>query len=175
MFNNNINFLALDLAYVRPRVPEDIRQQVLARNDGLCVVCNSVEATEVDHIKGGSIALDNLRGLCRRCHELKPRGPIPIDLTREGKGIVDASTEASTLLDAWRAALFLGEPLGEGGDWYDLETRALACQDTRFGWITCQILAEHPISPAHDERNWKNIWQKMRRDYLAWAKRELAH
>lgn len=64
----------------------------------------------------------------RGSYELKPRGEVLRDLTREGSGDVDTSSEASALLDAWRAALFLGEPLGEGGNWYDLEMRALACQ-----------------------------------------------
>jgi len=72
-----ITLLAFDLAYTRPRLSNELCQEVLAQNDGRCVSCNERRATEVDHINGGSIELSNLRGLCRRCHVLKARGEIP--------------------------------------------------------------------------------------------------
>ena len=82
IFSNMITFLAFDLAYTRPRLSDELRQEVLAQNDGRCVSCNKQLATEVDHIDGGSVELSNLRGLCQRCHVLKARGKILDDLTR---------------------------------------------------------------------------------------------
>ena len=116
IYNNMIVFLALDLAYVRPQLSVDLRKSVLARNDGRCVICNSAPAAEVDHIRGGSSALENLRGLCRHCHEAKPRGPIPDDLTRDGNGTVDFGPETRALQSAWRAALLdrIGVLMGFG-------------------------------------------------------------
>lgn len=97
VYNNMIVFLALDLAYTRSRLPADRRESILARNDGLRAVCNTSPATEVDHIQEGSSAPGNLRGLCRICHELKPRGPIPDDLTRNGNGAVNFGPETEIL------------------------------------------------------------------------------
>lgn len=88
-YNNIVVFLALDLAYTRPRLGSGLRSDVLSRNDGLCVQCHLAPATEVDHISGPSEDPANLRGLCRECHENKPRGNIPDDLTRDGTGNVD--------------------------------------------------------------------------------------
>ena len=75
--SNMITFPAFDLAYTRPRLSDELRQEVVAQNDGRCVSRNKQPATEVDHIDGGSIELSNLGGLCRKCHVLKARGEIP--------------------------------------------------------------------------------------------------
>lgn len=77
------------------------------------MVCNSAPATEVDHVEGGAVSLDSLRSLCRVCHELKPRGDIPADLTRDGGGEVDSGAETLELKALWQAAIFTGFPLNE--------------------------------------------------------------
>ncbi len=47
---------------------------ILSR-DPVCVVCQRVPSTEVDHItpkhKGGEDTDENLRGVCHRCHQKK--------------------------------------------------------------------------------------------------------
>lgn len=53
------------------RLSREQRAEVLARNDGLCVNCNTNPATEVDHIDGDSPDPSNLQGLCRDCHQAK--------------------------------------------------------------------------------------------------------
>lgn len=136
IFSNMITFLAFDLAYTRPRLSDELRQEVLAQNDGRCVSCNRQPATEVDHIDGGSIELSNLRGLCRRCHVLKPRGKIPADLTRDGAGTIDTSEQSQELRQLWRLALRSRQPLDEAPEWRDLRERAAEYAGTRFGWVT---------------------------------------
>ena len=136
IFSNMITFLAFDLAYTRPRLSDELRQEVLAQNDGRCVSCNRQPATEVDHIDGGSIELSNLRGLCRRCHVLKPRGKIPDDLTRDGAGTIDTSEQSQELRQLWRLALRSRQPLDEAPEWRDLRERAAEYAGTRFGWVT---------------------------------------
>jgi 5-methylcytosine-specific restriction endonuclease McrA len=54
-----------------------VRLQAIARDGGRCVVCATTEALEVDHIvawqRGGEwYELDNLRTVCRTCHNRKP-------------------------------------------------------------------------------------------------------
>ena len=168
--NNMIVFLALDIAYVRPQVPQELRVGVLTRNGGMCVECNEVPATEVDHISGGSQAPENLRGLCRSCHEMKPRGAVPDDLTRDGNGKVDDTPTAAVLQTAWLAAIRASEPLGDTPEWHNLRRCANEHIDTRFGWLTHQILCDQPASPAHQEETWKSQWAQIRSDYLAWAR-----
>ena len=169
IYNNMIVFLAFDLAYVRSPLPADLRDSVLARNDGRCVVCDTAPATEVDHIRGGSSDPENLRGLCRHCHEAKPRGPIPDDLTRDGNGAVDFGPETKPLQLAWRAALSTGLPLNEATEWYDLRECAEEYAETRFGWLTSQMLCNEPISPAHHELTWRTEWPRVRKEYLRWV------
>ena len=136
IFSNMITFLAFDLAYTRPRLSDELRQEVLAQNDGRCVSCNRQPATEVDHIDGGSVELSNLRGLCRRCHVLKARGEIPDDLTRDGAGTIDTSEQSQELRQLWRLALRSRQPLDEAPEWRDLRERAAEYAGTRFGWVT---------------------------------------
>lgn len=169
IYNNMITFLALDLAYTRPRLPESLRHEVLSLNEGRCVVCNIEPASEVDHIDGGSISLDNLRGLCRVCHELKPRGAIPDDLKRDPEGEVDYGPETAVLQQLWHAAIFTGLPLDATTEWTDLRAGARLFHTTRFGWITEQILCDNPVSPAHDEANWKHEWHRIKKAYREWA------
>ena len=169
VYNDMINFLALDLAYTRPRLSDKIRRIVLAKNDGLCVNCNNRPATEVDHINGGSTELSNLRGLCRMCHEFKPRGKIPDDLTRDGAGMIDTSKQSQELLYLWESALYTHRPLDEALEWFELRKRAIEYRDTRFGWITEQILCDQPICPAHDGVHWRTEWRKYQRMYQTWA------
>lgn len=170
-FNNMIIFLHLDLAYTRPRIRDELRTGVLAQNDGLCVECSSRPATEVDHIAGGSQEASNLRGLCRTCHESKNRGPIPDDLTRGGTGQVDDEEGSEELRDAWRIALYSGEPLSNEPQWNMLRDLAEEFADIRFGWVTGQILAEATHSPGHDEVSWRGRWRSVRAANRAWAAR----
>lgn len=169
IFNNMIVFLAYDLAYVRPRVTGALRKAVLSRDKGMCVVCRRKSAVEIDHISGGSNDPSNLRGICRACHELKPRGEIPADLTRDRLDSVDASEESRELIQSWRAALFSFSPLGESPEWSNLQNLAKRYENTRFGWITLQIFAERALSPAHDGIRWRGEWPVYRKMYLEWA------
>lgn len=169
IFNNKVLFLAADLAYVRPRLTPGLRAEVLSDNDGLCVICNKALATEVDHIRGGSIDRSNLRGVCRECHESKPRGPVPDDLTRDGQGTVDCGDETTPLLVYWAAVLDRGDSLDDSDGWQELRRCARQYSHTRFGWITEQILTDRPESPAHDEVTWRRRRRQYCQDYLDWA------
>jgi len=174
ILSNHIPFLSLDLAYLRPRIKGDLRQAVLERNDGLCVICNDAEATEIDHISGGSEDPSNLRGLCRGCHMTKVRGPIPADLTRgDSLDSVDSSVASDELRACWHIALMSGSVLGESDAWEALDQLAHEHGETRFGWITIQILADEPTSPAHDEKAWNENWRDLGREYREWAARAL--
>ncbi|MDX6309820.1 MAG: hypothetical protein QOI06_2866 [Nocardioidaceae bacterium] len=53
------------------RVDPGVRSTILAANDSLCRMCNSAQATEVDHIEGPSSRAGNLQGLCHDCHMKK--------------------------------------------------------------------------------------------------------
>ncbi len=143
--SNMITFLAFDLAYTRPRLSDELRQEVLAQNDGRCVSCNERRATEVDHIDGGSIELSNLRGLCQRCH--------------------GSSGD-------WHCVS--RQPLDEAPEWRDLRERAAEYAATRFGWITQQILCDQPVCPAHDGIHWRTEWPRYRRACREWAKERAA-
>lgn len=174
IFSNMITFLAFDLAYTRPRLSDELRQEVLAQNDGRCVSCNERRATEVDHIDGGSVELSNLRGLCQRCHVLKARGEIPDDLTRDGTGTIDTSEQSQELRQLWRLAQRSRQPLDEAPEWRDLRERAAEYAATRFGWITQQILCDQPVCPAHDGVHWRTEWPRYRRACREWAKETAA-
>jgi 5-methylcytosine-specific restriction endonuclease McrA len=56
---------------------DDIRRQILARDNYECVRCRaplSESTMHCDHIRSGKLAtneLSNLRSLCRRCHVLR--------------------------------------------------------------------------------------------------------
>lgn len=174
ILSNHIPFLSLDLAYLRPHIRGGLRQTVLERNDGLCVVCNEAEATEIDHISGGSEDPSNLRGLCRDCHMTKVRGPIPADLTRGGSlDSVDSSVASDELRACWNVTLMSGTLLGESDAWEMLDQLAHEHTETRFGWITIQILADEPTSPAHDEKTWAGNWRNIGREYREWATRAM--
>lgn len=168
--NNIVTFLELDLAYTRPRVNRLLRAEVLANNNGLCVVCCANPATEVDHIHGGSEDLSNLRGLCRRCHERKPRGAIPDDLTRGGAGSVDDANGNGELAMAWRIVLLSGSPLSSDDmAWEELSDLAEEYASTRFGWLTGEILGDTPVSPAHNHQIWRYQWRAVASDCRVWA------
>lgn len=76
-----------------------LRKVILARDRHLCQAClpNRVTpGTHVDHIKpkakGGSDDPDNLRVLCRPCHDRK---------TIADQGKVPRKTRRATALDGW--------------------------------------------------------------------------
>jgi 5-methylcytosine-specific restriction endonuclease McrA len=53
-------------------IPKVLRAQVIERANGVCELCGSIYALEIDHImpyaKGGKTELDNLRLLCKNCN-----------------------------------------------------------------------------------------------------------
>lgn len=55
----------------RGELPRDwhrVRQRVLARDGGVCVLCGA-GASHVDHVvRGSDHSLSNLRSLCESCH-----------------------------------------------------------------------------------------------------------
>ena len=59
----------------RRRISKDVRQQVWARDGGLCVECGADDYLEYDHLipvsKGGSNTPANIQLLCRRCNSEK--------------------------------------------------------------------------------------------------------
>lgn len=175
VYNNHINFFALDLAYVRPRLPESLREEVLAANAGLCVSCNVRQATEVDHIRGGGQERHNLQGLCRLCHECKPRGPIPDDLTRGASGVIDDAETNALLLACWYAAINSSswyEPATPAEAWQKLLEGANTLAHTRFGALTLSLLSEDIAAPSHDPE-WKFRWRDYQRKTVAWARAQL--
>jgi len=174
LYDNKILFLALDLAYTRPRIADDRRRLVLSQNGGLCANCNERQATEVDHIKGGSTDLSNLQGLCRTPPPPRAVAPAGVARPRGGGGAVDGSEQAQEILRLWKSALKMFSPLSDAPWWSELRECAKGCAGTRFGWITEQILCDEPYSPAHDDVRWKKEWREYRRKCLEWAKAESA-
>ena len=59
----------------RERIPPWLRRIVWERDGARCVICNSREDLECDHIipfsKGGATTEGNLQILCRRCNRQK--------------------------------------------------------------------------------------------------------
>ena len=101
---------------------------------------------------------------------LKPHGKIPDDLTRDGAGTVDTSEESQQLQRLWSLALRTHQSLDEAAEWHDLREFAATLSDTRFGWITQQILCDEPACPAHDGIHWRTEWPRYRRACREWAK-----
>lgn len=172
LFNNKIVFFAHDIAYTREHLPPKLRAEVLSAHDGLCVVCEEERATEVDHITGGSQERDNLRGLCRHCHETKPRGAIPEDLTRGGLEAVDTTQSNPALLSAWQAAIHSLETYDSSDPsipWAALRSEADQLADTRFGSLTLALLDDEISAPAHSDE-WTSAWPTFRSRTLHWAR-----
>lgn len=61
--------------YLKEKIPEHIRQQVLERDGYRCVECESIKRLSVDHIvperRGGKAVRGNLQVLCRPCNSEK--------------------------------------------------------------------------------------------------------
>jgi hypothetical protein len=55
--------------------------------------------------------------------------------------------------------------------WSELRAVAALPDAGRFGWVTRQILADKPSSPAHDETSWRRQWRAVAADYRSWASR----
>lgn len=53
-------------------IPKNLKAKVIRRDNGVCQLCGSIYALEIDHIvpyaKGGKTELSNLRLLCRNCN-----------------------------------------------------------------------------------------------------------
>jgi len=73
-------YLGGDKHYMKEKIPEHIRQQVLERDGYRCVACESNKRLSVDHIvperHGGKASLDNLQVMCRPCNSEK-RDKLP--------------------------------------------------------------------------------------------------
>jgi 5-methylcytosine-specific restriction protein A len=58
---------------------ETLRRKVLARDQGVCYLCDRLGADQVDHLievaAGGTNGMDNLGSCHGACHELKHRDP----------------------------------------------------------------------------------------------------
>lgn len=88
--NAHVHAYAL-LEYGKPsrRIPDDIRDTVMAR-DPACVRCGSTDDPTVDHIfpfsMGGTLALTNLRRMCRSCNSARPTSGQALieDLLKDG-------------------------------------------------------------------------------------------
>lgn len=56
-------------------IPEELRWAVWERDNFICQMCGGRQQLSVDHIvpesKGGTLDLDNLQTLCRRCNSRK--------------------------------------------------------------------------------------------------------
>lgn len=61
--------------YIKGKIPEALRQQVLKRDGHRCVECESIKRLSVDHIiperHGGETVLENLQTMCRPCNSEK--------------------------------------------------------------------------------------------------------
>lgn len=59
----------------RPKIPDDLRQAVYARDGHACLHCGTGETLSLDHIHpfslGGTDTFDNLQTLCRSCNSRK--------------------------------------------------------------------------------------------------------
>ncbi len=57
------------------KIPDDLRYEILARDNYECQECSSVDYLQIDHIhpvsKGGETTRDNLQVLCRTCNARK--------------------------------------------------------------------------------------------------------
>ncbi len=62
------------------KVTKATRLRVLARDNHACVWCTSTDHVEVDHViryaDGGSSRDDNLRTLCKPCHDKRAGGGL---------------------------------------------------------------------------------------------------
>lgn len=69
---NNVRRFDSDLTR---HIPDDVRREVYARDDGQCVKCKAIDYLEFDHIiphaKGGANTVNNVQLLCRRCNQKK--------------------------------------------------------------------------------------------------------
>lgn len=71
------------------RIPLPVKRAVRERDKSLCQECDEI-ATDIDHIEGSSNELDNLRMLCKRCHNKKTLSkfvPLPPEGERDSAEI----------------------------------------------------------------------------------------
>lgn len=63
------------LIHVKKKIPDALRWQVWERDNFTCRQCGTRRFLSVDHIKpersGGTLELENLQTLCRRCNSIK--------------------------------------------------------------------------------------------------------
>jgi hypothetical protein len=67
--------LGVEVPALRPRVPDRVRQEVWARDGGMCVDCGSRDGLQFDHVipvsKGGATTAANIELRCSSCNVLK--------------------------------------------------------------------------------------------------------
>jgi len=68
-------YLDGDRHYIKQKIPEPVRREVLERDGFRCVECESIKRLSVDHIVperlGGEPVPSNLRTLCSPCNSEK--------------------------------------------------------------------------------------------------------
>ena len=96
----------------QPRIPQDVRRQVLTEAGYRCAVptCRTILALDLHHIlkvsEGGPNTADNLIALCPTCHALHHRKEIPQEAIRVWKGMLVTLNRAFDK-DAMDMLLFL--------------------------------------------------------------------
>lgn len=80
------------------RLPDHVRKAVFERDKGFCQECVQ-PGTDIDHIEGNSNELENLRVLCKRCHNEKTLSKFrPLPPEDEDEGAEIHAKKASLLL-----------------------------------------------------------------------------
>lgn len=69
-----------------------LRDQVIKRDNGVCILCGDTQTLEVDHARalmnGGASSTGNLFTLCRLCHGLKTSLDRELNNKRRAAGLV---------------------------------------------------------------------------------------
>ncbi len=63
----------------RSKIPENVREKVLARSDYQCSICGRTSDLELAHlipvVEGGDNSFENLMAVCRSCHFVLDSNP----------------------------------------------------------------------------------------------------
>lgn len=80
------------------RIPTEVREAVKERDGGLCVQCGE-PGVDLDHIDGNESTAENLRLLCRPCHEAITRtrlAPLEPDDDERQRRLMETLLRAAT-------------------------------------------------------------------------------